>query len=414
MDGIGTNHMKAFAESRNNPAPPAPETKPQEQAVEPEPQPEPASDKVEDQKPEPDKVQDKTDKPEEAATPPVEKEGTADEPKDTDPKPDDKPDAAQPKELDDDAVRAYFEKSRGKKLESLDDLFKEPEPQADPYEGLSDETVQFLKYQKETGRDYKDFESLNRDYTKVSSIDIAREKAISESDGILNKGNVDEYLQEELNIDPTDLEGLSPTEKMKLRNFGKDYLKNQVDNQEKYKQPVERPEQEEMVTLQSGQSMPKAQYENLRNKQNEHQDALKAAMDDITPYSFEVKIDDNGTENTLELPYEMSKQDRLDTLSDSFDLDGFVLKHYPDGKGGINHGAYLKGLHAAANIGKIINTSVHKALAEQRTEFMREQSNPNYTRGRIAPNQKSSTGSAVNAGKPRPGVVRYSPDQFKT
>jgi hypothetical protein len=295
-------------------------------------------------------------------------------------------------ELNDDAILAYFKEKKGKELTSLDELFKAPEQASDIYEGLSDDTVQFIKYSKETGRDYKDFQALNRDIDKVPTLELARERAIALSGGKLTKDEVDGYLEKKLNIDLSDPEQLEKYDEIDLEAYVGDYRKDFKTNQEKYKQPIERKEQKggpDMVTLEDGSLMEKAVYAKIVNDRNTYLEESKKAQDNITASTFEVTIDDNGNEVKMSIPFDFGKNDKHNMLSYASDTNEFINKNFStDGK--LDHAKLQKGLWFSLpeNQGKVISAAVNKARAEWIEESMKESTNANFNTKKIPSEQQ--------------------------
>jgi hypothetical protein len=296
-------------------------------------------------------------------------------------------------EINDEDVLKYFKEKRGKEFASLDDFFKDPETAADPFEGLSEEALQFLKYNKETNREYDQFKELNRDYSKTNPAELAREKAIAMSDGYLDSSNVDDYLEDELKLDVSDFERLSPIEKMKLKNYGADYLKSQKELQEKYKKPAERKGDVEMVTLENGEQMSKVKYDKLYDQQKVYQQSIQDSSDKIKVSAYDIKIDDNGTEKVMNVGYEYTKEEVRDMASSALDIDGFYQKAFGGDKG-LDYGKLQEGLHWAnpAKREKAITAIVHKALAQQAEDFSAIEHN-------AAPKVKSIPGSGNSGSK---------------
>lgn len=403
---IGKNMLSAFSDKPAEPAKPVIEPKPDAAIID-------NSDEGGDPKP----VEDP--KPAEPQGDPKPDTDPEPQPKpatdaDPEPEPAPEPDPIE-SEINDEAILKYFKEKRGKELSSIDDLFKEPEAKADPYEGLSDDAAQFIKYNKETGRGYEEFTALNRDYTKTNPAEIAREKAIAMSDGYLDRTNVDEYLEEELRVDVSDFESLSPVEKMKLKNYGSDYIKSQKELSEKYKQPIEREGQPEMVTLENGQKMEKSTYDKLLDQQKTYQNSIKEASDKITASAYDIEIDDNGTKKNMNVAYEYSKEEVRDMASSALDIDGFYQKAFSS-ENGLDYGKLQEGLHWAnpAKREKAIAAIVHKALAKQAEEYTALEHN-------AGPKTKSMPGSGSSKSKAsiadwrggqKQGLGGFTPDQF--
>lgn len=380
---IGKNHLEDFAKSPEVTKQPLEvvQEKPATEVVEPTKETE-----IPEQAPEQKQVEPEKEIVEEAEKPNAENE--IEPAKETAVEEESKPLA----ELNDDAILAYFKEKKGKELTSLDELFKEPEQVADPLEGLSDETLQFIKYSKETGRDYKDFQALNRDIDKVSTLELARERAIAISGGKLNKDEVDGYLEKKLNIDLSDPEQLEKYDEIDLEAYVGDYRKEFKANQEKYKQPIERKEQKggpEMLTLDDGSLMEKAVYEKMVNDRKTYLAESKKAQDNITASTFEVTIDDNGNELKMNIPFEFGKNDKHNMLSYSSDTNEFINKNFAtDGK--LDHAKLQKGLWFSLpeNQGKVISAAVNKARAEWVEEAMKESTNANFNTKKIPSEQQ--------------------------
>ena len=399
---IGKNMLSSFRKDQQpqNPVPaPAnnePEPTPDPDATpEPEPTPEPelSPDSTPDPSPEPEPGSDPEPEPSQ----------------ETEPEPDTKP-----LELDDDAVLEYFKNKKGKELSSVDDLFKEPEPAVDPYDGLSEEAAQFIKYNKETGRGFEEFKTLNRDFSQASPIDIAREKAIAMSDGYLDSSNVDEYLQEDLNVDLSDINDLSPVEKMKLKNYSSDYVNSQTELKEKYKKPIERPGQEEMVTLENGQRMEKKTYDKLVDQQQKYQNSIKEASDNIKSSAFDIKVDENGTDKVISVAYDYSKDEVRDMASSALNIDSFYQKAFGGDKG-LDYGKLQEGLHWAdpAKREKSITAIVHKALAKQAEDFVALEHNAGVKTKSMPGTDSTASKKPIThwRGKTNKGIG-FTPDQF--
>jgi len=330
-----------------------------------------------------------------------------------DPVVDPKPDA---NEINDEAVLKYFKEKKNKEYESIDDLFKTPEPTADPFEGLSERTKGFLQFEKETGRGYDQYLAAQRDFSKSNPAELAREKAIAMSDGYLDKSNVDDFLQEELNIDTVDFDELTNVEKVRLKNFSSDYLKSQLELQSKYKMPAEKENQSEMVTLENGQQMQKEVYDKLKNQQLTYQKSIKDSSDNIKDSAFSIKIDDNGTEKIMKLGYEYSKEEVQNMASSALDIDKFYQDAFSNDKG-LDHAELQEGLHWAnrKNREKAVSAIVHKALAQQAKEFAAIEHNAGTSRKNIPDANSGKTAASIldwRGKTKKAGIGSFTPEQF--
>lgn len=384
MQGVGINHMSSFLQD-TAPAQPAQPVAPEAQITAPEPTPEPVVPPQPEPPAQPAPVQ--------ATTPPAEPEPTTETPQ---PEPESSAEPApaapvepvqepKPLEYTDEAILEHLKKTRNAEINSIDELFQNPEPVSDPLEGLSEAALQFVKYNKETGRGLEDFQELNRDYSKATPLQLARESAIKMANGTLNQGNVDQYLEKKLNIDLADLSNIDQFDMVELESFASPYRLKKIEEQAKYKQPIERPApqaaegQEELLTLENGARISKEQYQQILNQRTAYEESIKSATDKITSSAYQVKIDDNGTEKTIDVAYEYSKDDLHRMGSLAMDIDKAVTNLFGT-KDGLDAAALQEGLLWAdkSNREKMISSLVHKALAQQAKDLMKVSNNTNF------------------------------------
>lgn len=281
----------------------------------------------------------------------------------------------EPKQITDEDVLNFLKQKSGKEIKSFDDLFKEPEPIADPLEGVSEEAKQFLNFTKETGRGIDEWNKLNTDYSKLSPLDLARQKVLDMSNGIITTvEEADEYLQKKLNVDLSDPSEIDKTDLVDLKNFSSDYLEKLNSEKEKYRKPVE---QKEMITLDNGQKMLKEDYDNLLNQRNQYLDAIKASANNITTAKFDIGYDDNGEQKAMEIVYDYSKDDVHSMTSSASDVDATIAKLFRTEKG-FDYSSFQEALFwmNPERRKKAINAIVHKALAQRTEELLVEETNP--------------------------------------
>lgn len=327
------------------------------------------------------------DKPPVVPTPPVDDKAPPTPPIDGN-----KPPVETPKlEINDDSLKAYFKEKYGKDVEDVGNLFKEPDAPVDQLEGVSDEMKAYLKFHKETnGRSFEEFNSLNRDFTKLSPLDIAREKAYAYTKGKVSKDDVDEFLEKKLNVDLSDIENIEKFDLIELERFGEDYVNEQLANKEKYKTPKEKPLEEDMVTLEGGAQISRKAFDNATNKRNQYVESIEASADKITAASFKVKIDDNGTEKTVDLNVDYSKDDLHNMKSHALNIDKAFAEMFGDKDGVINPVALQEGLSWAnpANRGKYIQKLHDKIRADLTQEFLNDEHNIPLNRNKMPSNNK--------------------------
>lgn len=319
---------------------------------------------------------------------------------------------AEPVELNDELILNYIKENKGKEVSSLDELFQEPEQTADPYEGLAEDVKGFVKYNKETGRGYDDYLSLNRDINKLTPIELAREKAIQATGGKLSTDEVDAYLEKKLGVDLSYPDELDKFDLIELEGYTDDYKKKLEADKEAYAKPAEG-STPDMVTLDNGAQMSKEAYDNFLHQRQEYLNGLKKAGDEITGSTFKVKVDDNGSESSLELNYDYSKDDKHKMVSSATDIDKAFETMF-----GTEKGYDLKELQVGLfwadpkNREKAISALAHKVRAQVTEELMQQKSNPNFKPNRMPSGTKGS-GKTLPVGPSNGHGVKFSIDQFK-
>lgn len=289
-------------------------------------------------------------------------------------------------ELNEEIAFNFLKKSKGLEVENFDDLLKPKE--VDIYEGVYDEDDKaYLKFKKETGRSRKDFESLNTNLDEIPKIDLARERVRKETGLTLTNEQVDEYIAEELGID---LEDMGASDQIKLAAYTKSTLEERKAEQEKYRTPIEnkqQPEaknentqQNEYVTLENGAVMLKSQYDNLVNTRQQEILKAKEAVNSVTNSDFKITIDDKGTPKEMNFAYEYSEEDKQSMVSIVSDIDGVVASRYGSEKG-FDHKRFAEDMQWSDPKfrEKAIASLLHKAIASNTEEVLKERGNVNFT-----------------------------------
>lgn len=287
-------------------------------------------------------------------------------------------------EYDEAKVLDFFKSKKGKEIASIDDLFKEPEVKTiNKYENISEKAKAFLEFHTETGRDYDDYLSLQKDISAIPDIELAREKVRSETGTQWTDDEVDSYLERQLGINLNEMEA---ADKIALNGFAKSIRDVKLAEQEKYKQPLEnkqvtqeqQPIAEDEVELVTGERMKKVDYDKLLKNRQDYLDGLKVSSDNIKESSFSIKVDDKGSEKTLNYNYEFSTEDRQNMVSSAGDLQQLVKTKY-DSEQGFKHANLMEDLFwmDKTNREKAISAILHKALAGRTEEMMKEVHNVN-------------------------------------
>lgn len=299
---------------------------------------------------------------------------------------------AAPIEITDDAVLEYLRSQKKLEVNSFEDLLKKPEPVKEvvnPYADLEqvEDVKNFLDYVKETGRGMNDFLKLREDIDSMSALDLARQRVKDElgrSD--ISIQQIDKILEKRLNVDLTDITELDETDALEIEAYAKPVRDARKADKEKYLKPLEKQPaapNEEMVTLQDGQQVPKSQYEQMVARQN-YLEALKSTVNSVADDTIKMNVGD--TENPLELSvsYEYSQEDRHSMLSMASDVEETVKRLFTT-ENGLDHARFQKAVWRLdeKNWEKTIISIAQKVRAETVQEFLKDEHNVNFNRNRM-------------------------------
>lgn len=281
-------------------------------------------------------------------------------------------------------------KSKGKNIESVDDLFKEKivevekivEKEINPYENASEKTKAFLNYHKETKRDYEDYLELQKDYDKVSPLQLAREKLRLEVGENLTNEQADSYLEKKLNIDLSDESEIDSSDLIDLKVYSKSLLEQKKEEQKKYIKAIEEsPSQvkpnSDLIELEDGSFIKKEIFELQQANREKYLNELKSSVNSVTEDVFKVTIDDNGTPKVFDLTHKLSDADKSSALSKASDLISYQKARY-ESENGLNHSLIIKDIDRTENFGKYMVSSYEKGYAQAVEELMKLQNNVNF------------------------------------
>lgn len=239
----------------------------------------------------------------------------------------------------DEDVLAYL-KEKGIEADSLDNLGKPKE--VNPYEDLLDDDDKgYFEFKKQNpGSNRKDYEASKIDYDKVSASELAIEKVKAESGLDLTNDEALSYLEEELGFDING-EELSVADRIKLNKFVKDFREDKKTSQKKVvAQPSKKEgDNEEIVRLDNGQEMPKAQYDKMVADRNNYLKANEEAVNRVAETSLKITVDDNETERELSYSYKFDKEDKHRMLSNTNDLGKALNEMFGTENGGYDQDA---------------------------------------------------------------------------
>lgn len=290
------------------------------------------------------------------------------------------------KELDEDVAFQFLKKSRGLEVDKIDDLLKPRE--VNPYEDvLDDDDKAYLNYKKETKRSRADYEKINADLTKIPKIDLARERVRKESGEDYSNDQIDAYLADTLGID---LEDMTSSDEIKLASFTKAILEEKRVEQEKYKKPADKAGealQGEYVKLDNGAVMLKKDYEKLELEQSNSEksrlakiEIAKQAVNSVMASNFEIEIGENGNVVKENYTYDYSETDKQSMLSNVSNLDGEITKDYTTDNG-FDYKQFGEDMfwRNKNNRERAISSIIHKALARNTEEVLKQRGNVNFT-----------------------------------
>jgi hypothetical protein len=292
---------------------------------------------------------------------------------------------AEPGELTAEAVLEFISKQTGKKVEKLEDLFATKEE--NPYAGIEfdERDKAYLKYKQETGRSYDDFLALNADLSKVSDLELAREKVRVETGKQLSDEQVDAYLERKLGI--PDINDLDEADGLELATYTKALREQKLAEQQKFAVPAKGTtveENKDMVTLADGSKMQKEVYDNLVKSRTEYLEANKAAVNSVAATVFNLEIDNNGTKEVISTEYVPDQNDKHSMLSMGEDLDATVARLFRSEKG-FDHARFLKGVWRLdeKNWEKEVTAIVNATRAKTIEEMLKNENNINFNRNAL-------------------------------
>lgn len=291
-------------------------------------------------------------------------------------------------ELNNDAVLEYINKNREEKIVNYEDLFKQPEStevikEVNPYEDVFDDyDKSYFKFKKDTGLSRKEFDFVQQDFSKKSSLELAFDKVRRDNGGsTLTKEQISRYLERKLQID-LDVDEIDSADQIELNAFVKSYKEELIEQQEKYKiteNPKKQTEKVAMVTLENGEQMPKEQFEKLKNQRKEYINNLKQDVSSATSFNVEIAFDNNGDKQIKKFNYEYSDNDRHRMLSNATDVDNFISSKFRTEKG-FDYKGLAEFIDKAENIEKYISLSYNQGRAEMLEEKIANDNNEQFSR----------------------------------
>lgn len=303
-------------------------------------------------------------------------------------------------ELNDDQVANYLKtKYKDRQFEKLEDLFKAPTEKVvekNPFEDVIDEEDKaYYNYKRETGRSRKEFEYLKENISEKDALELSIDRLRQDTGLKLSKEEAISYLEEELNIDLTD-EDAATKNKIALNKYAKPRREELIAQQEKYRTPLEtklaeesaKKKQVEMVKLENGKEMPKAEYDALVQQRNEYVENIKKAVSSAASFDVKTTIDDNGVKKELKYTYDRNEEDKHSMLSNVADIDSFIDKTF-NKKDGFDYKGLAELIDRGYNFEKYLGLAMQQIRAEVMEEMISNSNNENFSTRRIPERQKT-------------------------
>lgn len=333
---------------------------------------------------------------------------------------------SQPKFSDDEFLSWAKTKSGREDINTIDELFKPKEievekeviKEVNPYADIMDEdTEQYLKFRKDTGRSRQEFEFIKTDFDTKPAIDLAIEKARVDSGMNLTKDQAIAYLERKLSVSLDDLQNIDIADEVELNAFVKPYKDELKSQKEKYLQPLEnRPngsglDMEKYIVLEDGSYVPKEaveKHKQLQDQQTQLRDQYlennKASVNEVTEAKFKMVLDENGTQKEIPIDYTYSDDDRQKMLSLTNDTEKIVRAKYYGQDGKFNHTAFNEDMAWSDREfrGKAINAIANQLFAEFKESQRTSDNNIDFTRNSFSDKSRKSQ-AAVPAGQPEYG-----------
>ena len=301
----------------------------------------------------------------------------------------------QDSELSEEQVLSYIAKRYNKQINSFDELISERSSNED----IPEDIAAYMKYKKETGRSFEDFQKLNRNYDEMDADVLLREYLAATQNG-LDKEDID-VLMEDYTFDE-ELDEESRVKKVRIaRKKAISEAKNYFNNlKETYKAPLEssgsglsKEEQEQFNAYREYiKKASSLEEENNRKRQWFDQKTNEVFSKDFNGFDFEV-----GGRKVLFTP---SSADELKKVQST--PANFVSK-FLDENGMIKDAVgYHKALAIAMNPEKFAKFFYEQGQADATDDVLKKTKNINMSERR-SPEVVTKGGFQVKAVNPSSG-----------
>lgn len=295
-------------------------------------------------------------------------------------------------ELSDDDVLKYLKEKKGFNKDSLE--FNSSQEKQEMPEQVS----KYLEYQKETGRDFKDYLELQKDW-KSESEDVVLERFLKEKNPYFDlediKDELSEYVYDEDVDDESEIKK-KKREKKKLLNEALSYLESQ---KEKYKAPLEGSStsaeipEDLKLAKQKLQEIEKSNKDNQKIVQERTERFLKESENVFTNdfKGFEFDLGDNKVAS-------FKPAEGKDLFNAQSDINNFISKFTNEQGELVDVKGYHKALSAGMNADRLAKHFYEQGKADAISEDAKDSKNINFSGRRVADETKAKKGLKVVEG----------------
>ena len=299
-------------------------------------------------------------------------------------------------EFSDDDVISYIKNRYDREINSVEELFQAREER----EELPEDVATYLSYKKDTGRGFKDFVKLNKDYDEVNPEQIlkeyltATEKGLDEEDidVMMESYDYDEDYDDEVTVKKAKLN------KKKAIAKAKDYFESE---KEKYRMPLEssgssisNDDKEKLDAYNQYIQESKSFDESLkRRKEIFDEETSKVFGNEFNGFEFAINDDKNVT---------FSPGDAAELKKVQSDANNFLKMHLDENGTIKNAASYHKALAVAMNPDKFAKFFYEQGKSIQADDTMRRMKNTDMSM-RSTPEVTSKGGMQIKAVNPDSG-----------
>jgi hypothetical protein len=302
----------------------------------------------------------------------------------------------EPVELKEEDVLSYIGKRYNKQINSFDELMSE----RNETEKLPDDIAAYMKYKKETGRGFDDFQKLNKDFETMNPDQLLKEYLTSTQDG-LDEDDIDSLMDDYKYDEEFDDEATIKKAKIAKKKVLAEAKKYFTTQKEKYKVPLESSlaslSDDEKETYESYKQYTKQaktiEEENNRKRQWFDQKTSEVFDNEFKGFEFNI----NNKKITFS-PGDASELKKNQSTPQNF------ISRFLDDQGLIKDAAgYHKSLSMAMHPDRFAKFFYEQGMADATEDVMRKTKNINMSERRPPEVGKTTDGMQVKAINPDSG-----------